>query len=312
MIFRLVLGLCATITLALFALPQPAAAAFPCPSGPGPGEVQVGVSGGSHGVAAVAMCERSGGDGGGGGGVYYRYGSIAWHPDANDVWMEGNYDDPNTAERTALGSCNRAMGGGCTSIGEWHNSSMRVFRDRTGLLWSAWHGEGGVQSKRTFAECSAKQLIPCEVLGTYSSGKSRHFPQTNARKLYAAGAWVEGTSFDGRLYVASGQRDAGVAQQLALDACTKATKHRCAIFSFTGNGFIQTYLLGPSEQGATVETSAKRAAQAAKIYCQKRAQSSPCSAPMTAAAPASSSTTSRHLPQQNNRSSGCMMSCTRL
>ena len=274
MIFRLVLGVCATIILALFALPQPAAAAFPCPSGPGPGEVQVGVSGGSHGIAAVAMCERSSGGGGDGGGVYYRYGSIALHPDADDVWMAGNYDGPNTAERTALDACNRAMSGGCTSIGEWHNSSMRIFRDSTGFLWSAWHGEGGVHSKRTFAECSAKQLIPCEVLGTYSSGKSPHFPQTNARKLYAAGAWVEGTEgFDSRLYVASGQSDAGVARQLALDACTKATKHRCAIHVFTGNGFIQTYLSGPSGKGATVETSAKRAAQTAKIDCQKRAQS---------------------------------------
>lgn len=276
MMFRFVLGLCAAITLALFVMPQPAAAAFPCPSGPGPGEFQVGVAGGSHGVAAVPMCESSGGgDGGSSGGVYYSYGSIAWHPDVSDVWMEGNYDGPNTAERTALDACNRAMGGGCASIGEWHNSSMRIFRDHTGLLWSGWHGDGGVQSKRTLAECSEKQLIPCEVLGTYSSGKSRHFPGINARKLYAAGAWVEGTEgFDSRLYIASGQRDAGVAQQLALDACTNATKQRCAILSFVGNGFIQTYMLGGSDQSATAETSAKRAAQAAKINCQKRAR--PC------------------------------------
>ncbi|MBL9065094.1 MAG: DUF4189 domain-containing protein [Sphingopyxis sp.] len=275
MILRLALGLFAALALALFVQPQAAHAAYPCPGGPGPGEVQVGVSGGSHGVAAVPICDRAQGGGGGGGGeVYYRYGSIAWHPDADDVWMEGSYDGPNTAERNALAACNQAMGGGCTSIGEWHNSSMRIFRDRSGALWSGWHGDGGVRSKKALADCSAKQLLPCEVLGTYSSSKNRHLPKPTARKLYAVGAWVEGTEgFDSRLYIASGQRDAATAERLALDACTKATRQRCAILTFVGNGVIQTYRLGTGDQSATVESNAKRAAQAAQANCKKRGQS---------------------------------------
>jgi hypothetical protein len=32
---------------------------YPCPAGPGPGEVQVGTTGGSNGVAAVAICSPS-------------------------------------------------------------------------------------------------------------------------------------------------------------------------------------------------------------------------------------------------------------
>jgi len=276
MFARLALGFAAVFALALFALPQPAAAAYPCPGGPGPGEVQVGVSGGSHGVAAVPVCESTGGgNGGGGGGVYYIYGAIAWHPDADDVWMDGSYDGAYTAERTALAACNQAMGGGCSSVGEWHNSSMRIFRDREGALWSGWHGDGGVRSKKTLADCSAKQLLPCEVLGTYSSSKSRHRPKPTARKLYAVGAWVEGTEgLDSRLYIASGQRDRATAERLALDACTKATRQRCAILALAGNGFIQTYSLGTDGQSATAETSAKRAAQAAQVNCKKRKQ--PC------------------------------------
>lgn len=267
-------GVFAAFALAIFALPQPAAAAFPCPGGPGPGEVQVGVSGGSHGIAAVPVCESTGGGGGGGApAVYNLYASIAWHQDASDVWMEGNYDGPVTAERTALDACNRDMGGGCASIGEWHNSSMMIIRDRSGILWSAWNGDGGVQAKRTLAECSAKQLLPCEVLGKFSSGKSRHMPKPAARKLYGAGAWVEGTEgYDSRLYIASGQRDMATAQRLALDACNKATRQTCALLAFTGNGFIQAYRLGDGEQSATAETSAKRAADAAKVNCKKRAQ----------------------------------------
>ncbi len=272
---RVLTALILFVAAALALAPAPAAAAYPCPGGPGPGEVQVGVSGGSHGVAAVPMCESTGGGGGGGGGVYYIYGAIAWHPDADDVWMEGSYDGSHTAERVALDACNQAMGGGCTSVGEWHNSSMRIFRDREGALWSGWHGDGGVRSKKTLADCSAKQLLPCEVLGTYSSSKSRHRPKPTARKLYAVGAWVEGTEgFDSRLYIASGQRDRATAERLALDACTKATRQRCAILAFAGNGYIQTYSLGTDGQSATAETSPKRAAQAAQVNCKKRKQ--PC------------------------------------
>lgn len=279
MIARLALGVLAVFALALLALPQPAAAAFPCPSGPGPGEVQVGVSGGSHGIAAIPMCESTGGGGDGGNAApsyYYIYGSIAWHPDADDVWMVGNYDAPYAAEREAMAACNNAMGGGCSSIGEWHNSSMAIIRDRNGVLWNAWTGNGGAARKRTLAECSAKQHVPCEVLATFSSGKRRHEPNlAAARKLYAVGAWVEGTEgFDSRLYIASGQRDPRTAERLALDACAKATARRCEILALAGNGFIQTYRLGASDQSATVETSAKRAARAAQANCKKRGQ--PC------------------------------------
>lgn len=277
MIARFALGLVAVFVFAFLALPQPAAAAYPCPNGPGPGEVQVGVSGGSHGVAAVPMCESTGsGNSGGGGGVYYIYGAIAWHPDADDVWMVGGFDAPYIAEREAMAACNNAMGGGCTSIGEWHNSSMAILRDRSGGLWNAWTGGGGAARKRLLAECSAKQLLPCEGLATFSSGKRRYAPNlATARKLYAVGAWVEGTEgFDSRLYIASGQRDRATAERLALDACTKATKQRCAMLALVGNGFIQTYRLGTDDQSATFETSAKRAAQAAKLNCKKRKQ--PC------------------------------------
>ena len=232
MIARLVLGLVAVFAFALFMLSQPAAAAYPCPGGPGPGEVQVGVTGGSHGVAAIPVCDRAqGGGDSDGGGVYYIYGSIAWHPDADDVWMIGSYDAPYIAEREALAACNGAMGGGCSSIGEWHNSSMAIIRDRSGVLWNAWTGNGGAARKRTLAECSAKQHVPCEVLATFSSGKRRHAPDlATARKLYAVGAWVEGTEgFDSRLYIASGQRDPRVAERLALEACAKATARRCGV-----------------------------------------------------------------------------------
>lgn len=271
--FLSVLGLCLATMLAFIA--EPAAASYPCPGGAGPGEVQVGVTGGSHGIAATPVCERSGGGGGGdgGGGVYYSYGAIAWHRDATDVWMFGNWDSPFVAEREALDACNQAMGGGCTSAGEWNNSSMTIFRDRTGLLWNAWNGQGGAMRKRVLAECNAKQQIPCEVLATFSSSKRRYLPNPSARKLYAAAAWVAGTEgFDSRLYIASGHPDAQVALDTAQGACAKATGRTCEILALSGGGFIQAYRLGTDDNSATIETNAKRAALAARALCKKRGQ----------------------------------------
>ena len=218
--WRLLLARVAAAVLFLLAVAQPAHAAYPCPNGPGPGEIQVGMADGGHGIATLPMCNRVGGAddapgdlGAPGGavmvprGATYTYGSIAWHADAGDVWMVGNSGAASSAEREALAACNRAMGGGCTAIGTWHNSAMKILRDRHGGLISAWDGDGGEHSAR------------------------------------------------------------------ALAACTAATKRRCAILARVGNGVIQPYRLGDdNEQSATVETSAKRAAQAAQVNCERQRQ----------------------------------------
>ena len=275
---RILVSLMLFLATTLAFAPDRALAAYPCPGGPGPGETQVGVGGGSHGVAAVPMCESSGA--GGAAPTYsapsYTYGSIAWHADASDVWMEGGYDGSEIADKAALDACNRAMGGGCTSIGEWRNSKMMILRDRSGTLWTAWN-DGKKGHKEPLAECSAKQLLPCEVLGTFSSGKGRHKPKGNTlRKLYAAAAWVQGTEgFDERLYIASGHRTAEQAMATATEACKQTTKRACEVLAVAGNGVIQAYKMGDHDYTATAETSVKRAQQAAKANCQKRQQ--PCS-----------------------------------
>ncbi len=266
---RLVLTLVAVLAMACFALPQPVAAAYPCPGGPGPGEVQVGVSGGTHGVAAVPVCESTGGGGSSGGGVYYIYGSVAWHPDADDVWMAGRQAGSHFAEAEALDECNRTMGGGCRSIGEWHNSSMTIIRDNQGVLYNGWNGQGGAGRQRVLAECSAKQFLPCEILHRFGSDKRRYSPAPRARKLYASAAWVFGEGFDGRLYIASGHHDIAAADRAALGACGAATGRTCQLAAVVGNGMIQPFKAN-TDTSVLVERTAKRAAQAAQVDCKRR------------------------------------------
>lgn len=266
---RFRLAFVAALAATLLWLPRQAEAAYPCPTGPGPGEVQVGVSGGTHGVAAVPMCESSGG-GDGGGGVYYAYGAVAWHADADDVWMAGNWNGPGPAEGEALAACNRDMGGGCTSIGEWNNSSMTIIRDSQGSLWNGWNGQGGAGRKRALADCEAKQILPCEVLHSFSADKRGYNPAPTARKHYASAAWVFDESYDGRLYISSGQRSATAANEAALAACAAATASKaCRIASAVGNGVLQPYLMDRANS-VVVERTAKRAAKAAATDCKRK------------------------------------------
>ncbi len=267
-------GQLSVIALAWCLWPAEAAAqAYPCPSGPGTGEVQVGMSPGGNGIASYPMCAS---DGGGASPPPTSYGSHAamvWHRDAADVWVDGNYSGPNNvAKGNALEACNTVMGGGCEVASTWSNSSMTVLRDKAGSFYAAWNGEGGVERKRVMADCSSKQLLPCEVFATIKSSARRHSPGANVRKYFAASAWVVGAvtdGYNGKLYVASGYRNADAATAAAIRACHDATSRPCEYNALTGNGFIQAYTLNGGDDAATAENSGKRAQEAARANCRR-------------------------------------------
>ncbi len=274
------------IALAWWLWPAAAQAqAFPCSggsNGAGPGERMVGMSPSGPGMAPFPLCVRD--DSGGAprqpaapsnsyAAPSNSYAAIAWHPDAADIWVDGNYVGPGVAERGALDACNKVMGGGCSSTGEWWNSSMTVIRNKEGYFSNGWNGDGEAQRRQALADCSAGQLLPCEVFATIRSSTNRRSPGASARKYFAASAWVDGGAADGynaTLYVASGYRSADAASAAAIKACADATSRKCEMNALTGNGFIQAYRLIGSGESATAETSAKRAKEAAQANCKKR------------------------------------------
>ncbi len=264
------------IALAWCLWPAEAAAQhYPC-NGPGPGERLIGMAPGGPGVAPTPLCERV--DSGGAPAQAPRssnsYAAIAWHVDAADVWVDGNYVNANNvAEQGALDACNKVMGGGCTSAGEWWNSSIAIIRDKAGYFYKGWAGDGGAERDQVMADCSSKQLLPCEVFATIRASTNRRFPGASVRKFFAASAWVVGGADDGynaKLYVASGHRSADAATAAAIKACSDATSRPCESNTLTGNGFIQAYRLNGADDSATAENSAKRAKEAAQANCKKR------------------------------------------
>ena len=266
------------LAIAWCLLPAEAQAqAYPC-NGAGPGERVVGMSPAGPGVASFPLCVRDEAAAPAPPAAPNNsYAAIAWHADAADIWADGNYLYANNlSESEALAACNKVMGGGCSSTGQWWNSSMTIIRDKAGFFYKAWAGDGGAERRQVLAECSSKQLLPCEVFATIRSSTNRRSPGASARKSFAASAWVVGGSADGydaKLYVASGYRSADDATAAAIKACGDATSRPCESNAMTGNGFIQAYRLtgsDGSDDSATVETTAKRAKEAAQANCKKQ------------------------------------------
>ncbi|KVL22218.1 MULTISPECIES: DUF4189 domain-containing protein [unclassified Burkholderia] len=284
----------AAVALAGLSLPTQAfAQTYPC-GGPGPGERVVGMTQGGPGVAPSPLCAPDDSDSApsrssgrkepehGDGWLRYeaetpsntRYTAVAWHQDAADIWVVGNFVYRNDAALAAVAACNAVMGKGCELAGTWWNSSVTIVRDRYGSFAMGWDGNGGAQSKQTMADCSAHQLLPCEVFATIALG-SRRSPDVSVRKFYAVSAWAtDAAGDDGKLYVASGYRKLEDATNAAIKACSDATRTACKSNALTGNGVILAYRLNGGEISATSETSAARARAAAQAACNKQANTS--------------------------------------
>lgn len=247
------------------------------------GERMVGMTQASNGVAAIPLCVQDAPAGGynsgyNNGGVVSvaptpnnSYAAIAWHPDASDVWFDGGYLAPGSAEPGALAACNRAMGGGCSSPGEWSNSSTVVIRDRNGGFFTAWLGKDEKEVDRVLDECSSKQVLPCEVFMMFTSRMDHHFPGPEARIAYAAGAWVDGVDgYNRKLYVASGYRSDEAATELAMNACqTENPSRKCEVAVQANGGFFQTATFDVQRDFSTVERTEARVRLAAEALCRK-------------------------------------------
>lgn len=257
----------------------PALASHICPSGPGPGEVQVGMTNQSGG-GMVPVCEatddgpRSDSNSSSIPNLASKlpdletHAVMVWHPDVANVWIAGGYVTDDSVENSkgtkALGACTQMMGSGCISVWEWWNSEIVVLRNRNG----SFSMSELPRAQLALNECSETQILPCEIFRIDAS-ESRSLNET-ARKSYAVAAWVEGKVTDGKLYVAAGHSNWDAATAAAIKACGTATARKCEVATWSGSGFIQAYRLnGGHSYGATAETTADRAKEAAQLSCKK-------------------------------------------
>lgn len=257
------MGICA---LVLAAIAQPGAAQSPYPCSNAPGERVVGMT--NSGGVTVPLCVQDGPPQPPPPPVT-THAALAWHPDASDVWVDGNWNGPNHGAREgALAMCARVMGEGCVVGAVWNDSSQQIYRDNRGGLWVAWTYDKS-DVARVEAECQGKTVLPCEKVVKIHSSYDRD-PGPEVRKRYLGSAWVADVKQDdGKLYIASGESSLAAAQTKAMAACSAANPGTtCELAAWTGDGHLQTYFLG-DRAVSTAHTSSKRAAQAAKAICKR-------------------------------------------
>jgi hypothetical protein len=250
--------------MAMVMLPETASAQLrPC----GPGETPIGMDNSNPSIP-VPLCpgqsaeQPSAAD---------SYAGMAFHPDAADVWVIGGYRGPGTAVQMAIAECNKVMGSGCQSNGDWWNTHLEVIRNAYGELLFIWGANGKKARKELMANCKKDQELPCESVKKFQAHTRRHLPGIEVRKSYAAAfsTWSSGSEPDrqSNLYVASGQPTLEEAKKVAGDACRRANPGRkCDMRNSSGNGFLQTFRSNGNLY-VTAEITVARAQLAAKNRC---------------------------------------------
>ncbi len=265
------------IGLLLLTAPSPAHAQYICPNGPGPGENQVGTTPGGNGVAPMPLCAPVDGGGSGNGPYVPRYvhvdtsAAMAWHPDVGDVWLNGAALSEDAAKRNVLAACTAAMGSGCSVAVTFSEAAVGVARDSSGSLVYAMDGISNEAGKRALEACSARQVMPCELMITFNSYDHDHNPDLKRyRKSYAAAAWETGNETEA-LYVASGYSDLESAQSRAISACQAAMPGKtCEVTTWVGNGFVVPYLVDRDGRAVSVEHTVERAELRASKVCNQQ------------------------------------------
>ena len=243
-----------------------------------PGERMVGTT--DSGGATVPLCVS--GPAAAPAAPLVDYAGIAWHPDHDEVWFGGGWSEQGHADPEVLALCNQQTGGGCQVIGEYSNSYIAIVKAADGSLYYGW-GQGEKTARKEArnncmkARGAARQPLPCMELRSYSALTRRYIAPENleaSRKLYGVGAWLSGAEgYDNRAWFATGYRSFQDAIDAATGACRQAYAGKaCETFAGTGNGVIQAYRQAQKSEtaasdNAVAETTARRAADAAKALC---------------------------------------------
>lgn len=232
-------------------------AQWPCPGGPGPGEVQIGVSGGSHGIAAVPMCAANGAvssdDFGGGYGGYSPpppdyFMAVVTHHDTPAVWASTGYLTESGAEHKAMDACTRAMGDGCGV--QWYGTNdwfFAVVEDAAGLIFIDGDRSTSGAKVKAMGKCS-QVSAGCRQKQIISNGKraNDNFPRGKPPVYrYAVIAWpkdMPAKEWQGKVWLASGVEGYDKAVATAVERCKADTGGDCVRGQHATNGVLVRYV----------------------------------------------------------------------
>lgn len=245
-------------------------------------EVMVGVGRGGPGVAGPPLCRWvtqsdqaavSGDD----------YSAIAWHPDANDVWVSALHNSASGAVIDAKSACKAVMGEGCEST--WQiNGYIVVSRTNYGDVMWLKHGKKSA-ARREMAEWCEEKNLRCTEIGMFrSSDRYRGYnPQAvtnlrrpediaNIRRSYAA-AYLDmrdDSKADG--FIATGYKSLDEAKAAALQACRNAEPgdDECEFINSSGSRVMILYSDVTGQTYLRTDSSLEDATEGMRLYCEKK------------------------------------------
>jgi Domain of unknown function (DUF4189) len=288
------------LLFAIFISPHAAQAqaTYPCPfGGPSPGHRVVGQTPAGNGVGSVLLCvpggtaeapppqqpqgpppsySRSS-----------RYGAVAIHPNANDVWAITDAISDEMARKRVLEYCSELMGPGCEISTSVQNASIAVARTNSGTLIIEWGETPKKASQKIIAGCVAAGLR-CKLVNSFSTTAGFKFDGVGAvdlsklyqpnlvniediNNIFGAAAWMEkgdDSVAGGTVWISGGHPNADNARKAAINACEAATKTKCAISSVVANGFITIGRVAENTIITTVDQSASDAEKGLNATCK--------------------------------------------
>lgn len=296
-----ILWAAAFFTVLMPSSPAQAQATYPCPyGGPSPGHRVVGQTPSGNGVGSILICTADGTEQSapqqqqtlGPPPAYSRisrYGAVAIHPNAKDVWAVTNANSDEFAKKRALEYCSELMGPGCEITTSVRNASIVVARTNSGALFSEWGETAKKASQKMLANCVAEGLR-CKIVNSFTTTTAIEFEGVatldlsslyqpklvnieDINNIYGAAAWMEkgdDSVAGGTAWVSGGHTTKDNAQKAAIAACEAATKTKCVIASTVANGFITIGRAGENTLVSTVDQSASDGEKGMKATCKAK------------------------------------------
>lgn len=213
--------------------------------------------------------------------------SVAWHPDANDVWAIWNVRESQGgqtfAERAVLADCRKIMGDGCSIINGGINGSVAIGRDPRGFIFSGWGATAETAKIKLIDGCAAE--FPCKLLHVFTAKPWVEYtdvPGFDELKRYrpnsrgVRGRWgavvmtaVENARWGRTAWVSSGHSTAADAQKTAQDKCSADVGSRCPFFTLNKDGAMAVYWDERGNVNALDERTNNDANRAVRTRCKR-------------------------------------------
>ena len=213
--------------------------------------------------------------------------SVAWHPDANDVWAIWNVRESQggkeAAEDDVLSYCRKAMGDGCSIATSVINGSIAIARQPSGFSAYSWGATPDDAKREALNGCSLR--ITCTIEHVFTAKPwleytdvlgfdelKRYRPKTRDVDASYGVAVLPGSddpAWIDKVWIGSGYETELAAQTAVSEKCKSDSAAQCKTMITNKHGVIAIYRDEHLNIGLESERNAKAARLAVRKICDQ-------------------------------------------